>query len=712
MPGQKFFRWRLSRAGGIWEDLLTDNDGQYFEPQMGRLFDQNDHEFFAPYSVDQWREIWFPYKEIGPMVAATPYGALNVRRQDNGIVVGVNAIQRLEDELVVRVADQEIYRERLLLSPMEVYEREISEVPEGVVRVTIGDKLSFTDDPEATRLNRPLNFRNYEETTTEGLYQAAEREDKARNYSLALEKYLECLEREPLHLRALTRTAEIYCRRAEYEQALQYAHKALDYAMYDPDANYIYGVIARRMGNLLDAKETLGWAARSMKHRASAYCQLAEIYLIEKDFARTREYIRRSLLFNANNIQTKLVLATTARLEQKVDEAKKTQLEILELDPLNHFARFESYLLDSNSQTLERFRSLIRNELPHETFLEIALYYVSVGREEDALKLLEIAPEYPTLLYWQAYLLRERSPQTSRELLTKASQLSPFLVFPYREESVPVFQWASEQPSANWKSRYYLGLIYWGLRRTEDALSTFVASENQPDYAPFYVSRAFLSRDRDPESALADYRRARQVGPEDWRNWHHLSRFLDDLGEYQESLSLAIAASQKFPDEDLIKIHLARAYLHAGQFKDCYSVLGNATILPFEGQRDVHQMFVQCQIGAALQALKAGQFEEALKWLEGSKEFPERLGSGKPYNPDFRVQDYLMVLCYEGLGELDKVEAVRTRLYEYASSYPKRNVDVVGRKVGLWQQKELQEENALDALETLYEMVVGERRRR
>ena len=50
------------------------------------------------------------------------------------------------------------------------------------------------------------------------------------------------MQREPLHVRALTRVAELYCRRAEYKQALEYARKALDIAMYDADANYIYGI--------------------------------------------------------------------------------------------------------------------------------------------------------------------------------------------------------------------------------------------------------------------------------------------------------------------------------------------------------------------------------------------------------------------------------------------------------------------------------------
>ena len=47
--------------------------------------------------------------------------------------------------------------------------------------------------------------------------------------------------------------------------------------------------------------------------------------------------------------------------------------KILEIDPLNHFARFEQYLLEPGPGTLNNFKSMIRNELPHETYLEIAV---------------------------------------------------------------------------------------------------------------------------------------------------------------------------------------------------------------------------------------------------------------------------------------------------------------------------------------------------
>ena len=455
--------------------------------------------------------------------------------------------------------------------------------------------------------------------------------------------------------------------KGEYAKALDYASKALDYVMYDPDANYVYAVIARRMGNLVDAKETLGWAARSMKYRSAAYCQLGEIYLMEQNFARALEFLQRSLDYDANSIQARQVLSTLYRLLENPQQAKETLNKILAIDPLNHLARFEQYLLEPDGRKLDSFQSLIRNELPHETYLEIAMYYVNLGLEDDAIRLLDAAPEQAVVRYWQAYLWREKSPERSREALRRATELSPYLVFPHREESIPVFQWADRALPGQWQAKYYLGLIYWGLRREEDALRLLNQCADQPDYAPFYLCRACLEQDSNPKQALRDYQRAHAVDPQDWRNWRRLAGFYGEQGMHDEAMKLAVEASQRFPDQDQIKVLLARSYLNNGHYRECYSVLDSADILPFEGQRDVHELFVQCQICLAMKALKQGRREESLKWLEGSKEFPKRLGTGRPQDPDFRVQDCLMMFAYEEMGAPAKAEEARKRIAGYTA---------------------------------------------
>ena len=101
IPGQKLWLWNLSRAGGIWEDLLTDNDGQYIEYQAGRLFVQYSpgeenpisQASFEPHLSDEWTEAWFPIKNIGGLKEASEWAALNVEESSDSIFIKINAFK-------------------------------------------------------------------------------------------------------------------------------------------------------------------------------------------------------------------------------------------------------------------------------------------------------------------------------------------------------------------------------------------------------------------------------------------------------------------------------------------------------------------------------------------------------------------------------------------------------------------------------------------
>jgi len=710
MPGQKFFHWSLAPSGRIWEKLLTDNDGQYFEPQMGRLFDQEDHEFLAPYSSDQWREVWFPYKEIGPMVEATPFGVLNVRHDGGKLFFGFCALQRIEEDLVVRSKDQEIFRAHLSLKPMEVYRKDLARaVDKGTLQIQVGDKLSYSDKPDEALIRRPINFRIFDETSLEGLFQAAERLHKERNYDQALNKYMSCLDKEPLHVRALVRVAEIYAWRGEYEKALEFVHKALDFTMYDPDANYMYGVISRKLGRFTDAKETLGWAARSMEYRSSAYAQMAEIFLQEGRPDLALEYTQRSLEFNTSNVKSLQVQATTYRLLEKSEEARRVLMTLLDLDPLNHLARFELHLLQPTAESIKNFQLMIRNEMPQETYLETALYYYNLGREADALKVLATGPEYPTLIYWQAYLLKDQDPRQSRLLLEKASALSPYLVFPFREESIPVFTWAKRAYPEDWKAAYYLGLILWGKTRDNEALQEMAALGDKPDFAPFYVTRGYLEKGTDPKRTESDFERALAVDRKDWRNWHHLISLQNEAGQFDRALASAKKAAQLFPNEGVITVDFARTSMNSKRYMDCYDTLRKATVLPYEGQRDVHSLFVNCQLSQALLDMKKGRFAQAVDRLEGSKEYPERLGTGRPYNPDYRIQDVLQQICYEKLKNPKRAEEARERVRAYRGQNSQAGPDDLAAKVTKWYDTTFMNQDERKALEDLTLLIRGRR---
>ncbi len=713
MPGQKFFRWQLSRAGQIWEHLLTDQDGPYFEPQFGRLLDQNDHALFAPYSEDHWREIWFPYKKIGPMVKATPYGVLSVQTDaaSSIIRIGFCALQAIDDDLVVRAGERELVRTRLVLKPMEVYRREV-QWPEAArkdtpIRVNVGDKLAYDADPQAGVLSRPLNFRNYDETDLEGLYQQAQRDEASRKYDAALAKYLAVLKRSPREMRALTRVAGLYCRRAEYSTALDYARTALDYVMYDPDANYIYGVISRCMGNQLDAKETLGWAARSMKYRAAAYCQLGEIYLVEQNVARALHYLHRSLDYDTHGIKTLEVLATAYRAAHQRDKTRQTLRKLLQLDPLNHVAHFEEYLLDSEVEQRTQFTGWIRSEMPHETYIETASYYLHLGRTDEALQVLDAAPRQPTVRYWQAYLLRNTAPEKSRQLLAEAGELSTSLVFPHRQESIAVFKWAADAEPNDWKARYYLSLVYWGLRRRDEALALLVGCGDAPDSPNFYLVRAFLatavnsssnaSAKTGQDHVAADFERAVQLGENAWHYWYYLATFYLKQGHDSQALTTARDASRRFPRQTAISVVLARSAFQNAQYQLCRKTLKDVVVLPAEGQRDVRDLLSRSDTCLALKAIRQGCWAEAVVSLEQAKEYPERLGTGKPHHPDFRIQDLLLALCYRELSQEDQAADAEQRVATYAP----RAAAELRQFIQQWYREECSKQSPREAFDVL-----------
>jgi len=665
MPGQKLWLWALSRQGGIWEDLLTDTDGQYVEPQAGRLFNQNDHQFFAPHSGDSWKEIWFPYKQIGPMVAASPYGVLGLQQKDGNVVLGVCALQPLNENLVVSMGNREVLRQRLNLEPMQTFTQRLDAPPGGqLIEVDIADKLHYSSDPGEYNLQRPLVFHEIDEDSTEGLFQAAQRADRSRDYDTALRKYQACLKQEPVHMQALSALAELYYRRGQTGQALTYATLALEQQMYDAQANYLYGVICRRRGRLLDAKETLGWAARSMEFRSNAYGQMAEIYLQEGNLSLACEYAQRALDFNRYNINAYQVLAVTYRRLQDKDQASGILKQLYALDPLNHFIRFEAFLLESTAENLDQFHALIRSELPYETYLELALCYLRMGEDKPAIQLLEHIADYPIACYWLAYLQRDSHPAQSKVSLDRATELSGERVFPLRAETLSVLEWAVEQEPQAWQPRYYLGLTYWSKGRYAEAREA-LANLKDCDFWPAYVCRAHLNQPVNAQQALSDFEQARRIGQSEWRSWHHLITARNRQGQYDQSLDLARRAAALFPKEITIRLDLIRTLVKTERWKEALDLLNETSVLPFEGAREIHDLFVRCHMQLGLQAMLDEEYASALHHLEGSKAYPERLGTGRPYDPDFRLQDYLASLCHIQVNQPGRAEEKRKAVYDY-----------------------------------------------
>lgn len=683
-PGKKLWVWSLARDGAIWEDLLTDTDGQYIEAQSGIKLNQASPEsgfntpynqlFMRPFYTETKSDYWFPVIGIGGMVDANPNGTLNLVSSKDSLHLSFCANTMIQDSLIVKSDGETIYSEFIQLKPMQVYQRSISllDASSKILKVNIGqDLLRYTSDVTENSIDRPtLTPDGQDFTSAEHLFRQAEDMYSMRNYTGAFTIYMACLEKEPTHSRALSKLAELHYRRAEYEEGMSYARKVLENNTYDPGANFIYGVIQKAMGNLAMAQEAFSIAVRSMEYRSASYVQIAGLQLQVQNYTKAKIYAEKALDYNKYNITAYEFLGTALRKLNQLVEAEKILEALLEIDPLNHYAHFEQYLLVPSTESLSAFTSPIQNELPFETYLELAIEYANQGLNDEAIKVLEQSPAYPTVSYWLAYLNRKASPAESVKYLKQAVEMSPQMVFPFRLETIPVLTWAMEQNSS-WKTTYYLGLIYWKALRTDKAKEFFELSGNVPDYAIFYISRGILfQNDASKKNAVgSDFEQALKLDSMEWRAWYYLCEHYQHIGTFDQQLEISSQMYALFPDNPIVGIAHAKALLNLNKNNECLKVLSEVNVLPAEFANSGHSIYEMANLRIALDMVENNKFQKALKYLNSSKEWPENLGSGAPYEPDTRLQDYIAAYCETQLGDQNSADKYNQQIIDYSRKH-------------------------------------------
>ena len=661
-PGRKVWIWGLSREGMIWENLLTDTDGQYVEVQSGRLFNQADssstltpfkHAEFPPYATDTWFEHWLPVKGIKGFVSASPWGALNVTQQVDRLVIRISPARALNDKLEVFDGERLLASRKLALKPMQPVEAIVPLAnPPKALRVCVGgDKLQYTAG-DGDVLTRPTaSPPDFDWHSVYGLYLKGKEDARQRSYVKAAEEFESCLKQDINYLPALVELAALANRRADPKAALGFARHALSIDTYDPGANYQFGLASAALGHHADVTEAFSVAALAPAWRSAADTELGKEYLREKLYDRTVAAAGEALFSNARNLDALQLYACAQRLQDNITRADTALADLLALDPLNHFARFERYL--RGKARPKDFTALIRNELPHETFLELAAWYHGVGLDADAAKVLELAPPTAEALYWLGYLRRDTN------LLARAEAASPEFVFPFRSESIPVFEWAARH-RPGWQPSYFLALIRWHLGDLDEARRLLAACGDEPRFAPFYAARAQLAKD----GAATDLQRAAQLDPAQWRYGAMLARRALKGGDPATALAVAGDYARRFPANDTLALLRAKGLLLTGQYWAAAELLESLHVLPAEGTTEAHALFREAHLLLAIGRLQSGAFADALRLVGLARQWPEQLGAGKPYlaEVDERLEDWLTAQCYVALKDAIKARQALDRI--------------------------------------------------
>lgn len=248
--GRKIWLWALSRAGGIWEDLLTDSDGQYTELQSGRCFNQPAyglhstpyrHPTFVPGSTEMFSETWGPIR----------------RRSD---------------------VEKDLAADRRLPLPRPV------EVPKA-----------------------------FDEKSAYGLYVRGVQCLRQRADAEGAAYLRDALAKDPTFAPACTALAGYELRRGGLAAVHALCRRALAIDAYDVEANYLDGFAYFIEGETVTARDRLGVAALQPQFRSAALALIARAFLRDGMPAEALAAAEKALAANGENRDALLVKTIALR---------------------------------------------------------------------------------------------------------------------------------------------------------------------------------------------------------------------------------------------------------------------------------------------------------------------------------------------------------------------------------------------------------------
>jgi len=675
--GKKIWIWGLSRQGMIWEQLLTDHSGQYTEIQSGRLYNQNAPESvfspfkqfdFAPYSTDRWSEYWYPFQNTDGVANADLNGVINVKTVDGKKIIFISPVSYINDTLKVWATNGKLLLEmHVNLKPLQSFQQNISlSNGESIGKITLRQSIVNLTDSASKILDRPLEpYKNFDWNTAYGFYLKGKYEADTRHYSEAENNIRASLSKEPAFIPSLDEMAFLQYRKMDYDSAYIFARTALSVNTYDPAANYYYGLAALKLNKIYDAEDGFEVAAITPQYRSAAYTELSKIKLQQKDYPSSFDYAEKSLVNNSENISALQLQYVCARVMERKDEQQKIKARILHLDPINHFIRFEEYWQNKNAVNKDLFTFLIRDELPQQTYLSLAVWYSGLGLHEESKAVLEACPQKDNeILYWLAWL--HRNDKNASQYMVNAVNGDAYLVFPFRAETVPVMQWAIQQ-SADWKSRYYLALIEAFHHNRQKALQLLEDVKAPGNFAPFYVLRSGLANSSDLEKIQADLSKAREIDKDDWRYGKYLTEFMVSQKKYKEALQIIEPYYKKDKSNYMTGLEYIRCLILNDHYEAAETVLSTINILPNEGAKDGHQYYEEIKLMRGLEFLEKNNYKAALQKVNEARQWPEHLGVGQPYpdlinnNPEDAIQKLI-----------DKTKSGEKLSMEVFNNYKKR----------------------------------------
>jgi tetratricopeptide (TPR) repeat protein len=685
-PGMKYWADGNNPNGLKTNEGLTDNDGRYIEMMAGFYTDnQPDYSWMQPYETKLGSMLWFPIRELGGLKYANRNGAMNYVIDGRSLELRLNTTSpHANARVVVKAGGQEVYSTVIRISPSEP-QKVTTQLPQGVTEddldLTLYDAASAVlldyrpgehhppayDKPEPLEaLPKPEEMKSVEE-----LYLAGLRLNQFYNAMNPMPYYREALKRDPEDYRTNTQLGILAIKGHRWEEAEAYLRTAVkritsNYTRpKDGEALYYLGLTLRALGQTAEAYDYLYQATWTHAWHTAAYYQLAEIDCERGDLAVALDHLDRSISTNTDNIRALNLKALVLRKMNAVDAARELVQSTLKSSVINHLALNELYILDTEAgrtaeaaASLKELTRLMRGDV--QPYLELATEYAAPGFYREAaglLKRLEQAGnDYPMLYYYLGYYSEQLGDDdTALSYYRKAGSMPHDYCYPFRSEEVVILRSAIAMNPTDAKAPYYLGNLLYE-HQPEAAIAEWEKSRSLDN--TFYITHrnlgmAYKDIEKDYVKALASMEQAVACSKDDPRLLFEID-VLNELNRVSPRLKYELLKKNEKTarkrSETLLRL-VTRA-VEYGRFDEALKILETNAIVESEGAREMQNDYLNIYTLKALDLLKRGRTDEALKNINRALDYPIGLNGRSRYAQFY----YIAGLIYQKKGEAQKAQ--------------------------------------------------------
>lgn len=680
--GGKFWTWGHMNYGHAWDCVtLTDEDGPYVELMTAAYSDnQPDYCWLNPYETKEFTAYWYGIRDLKHVNRGNEKATVNMEIGTDGrlhLAANVTQIRR-NARIAVRRAGRTLYETTADIAPDKPFATD-AKVPAAEVAEP-SEVTMYLYDAEGNelisyhpyKLDRtkpmpdpvvPLNPDPKSVENAEELYYLGMRNLQFHNAHVDPNDYFrEVVRRDPGDVRANTQLGIFYRRQGDFERAKEHLRTALrrqtanQTRVSDGEAMYNLGLVLKAEARYDDAVDTLYRAAWDYEYASASYYQLAGISSQLGDTDRALQEARMAVNYNGMNLDAKNLLATLLRRGGETRKAAEIAAEVLAVDPLNYYATYESFKLGRTSG--QDFAALLHGV--GESYLELALYYLNNGFDDEAADILarsEAVAPYPTVEYYQAWMADRRGDRAeAQRLFEEAAAAKTDYVYPFRLETVKVYEKALEYLPESATTWYYLGDLYFQKQPARAMECWQRAVELQPDFAMALRNLGWGCRffREDYPAAAAWYERAIAAD----RDGNAI--FLAECDEILERMNAPLSKRYElFAGREALyekrydaETRALRQRILHGEYEEALRPLLTHFFSRREHIEDLHDIYVDACMLAGFKAWRDGDDRKALEYMLMTNEYPENHGYAhlEYYARDAQVY-YNIGRAYEKVGD-------------------------------------------------------------